>query len=394
MRKALRRGYRDRNGQALSAFPTGMLRAIAVLAVVLTSCGVAHSPTASHGPTPAGAINSGTPVDNAASRARAASPNPVTLGALPLAILVKDFLVEGGPTYTASLVGLDGRVSATATGSKRSHPTTLIQMPSISASDTRLYYLDGDSKVMYLRPDGQSGLATTIPVDTNSAAVFAVSPDDTRIAVAILTFPYPAKTRIYVEDLAGGGNHVELFSSTTSIEWPVGWHQGHLVIGVGANARPQNAWEGFEWAYEGYHVADATTGDRIATVCPGYGTFSTPPVPAGTMCVRSPKYEVSDWNGATRPIPQDAGCGGGALSPDGSLVADCQGNPRTATLVAVDGSMKTTPYAADALGWVDANHVVVHQDADSSNAILDVSSLLLVQTGAKGFFAGTIPGRL
>lgn len=381
--------------------PMDMIRALAALALVFISCGVAQGPTASrptagetasHNLASAGA-DSGTHSNNPASTARTVSPSPVPLGALPLGIVVKDFLVEGGPTYTVTLIGLDGRASATATGSKRSHPAgTLIQMPNISASNTRVYYLDGDSKVMYLLPDGKSGLATTIPVDANSAGVFAVSPDDARIAVAILTFPYPAKTRIYVEDLAGGGHHVELFSSTTVLEWPVGWHQGHLVIGVGNNAPPQNAWEGFEWAYEGYHVADAATGDRIATVCPGYGTFSTPPVPAGTMCVRFPKYEVSDWSGATRPIPQDAGCGGGALSPDGSFVADCQGNPRTATLVASDGSMKSTPYGVDALGWIDANHVVIHRNADSSNAILDIGSLLLVETEAKGFFAGAIPG--
>ena len=127
--------------------------------------------------------------------------------------------MEGGTTYTVSLVGLDGRVAATASGAKRSRPAgVFVQMPNLSASSSRLYFLDGDSKVMFLRPDGTTGLATTIPLASSSAAVFAVSPDDTRIAVAILTFPFPAKTRIYVENLSGGGNHIELFSSATVIE--------------------------------------------------------------------------------------------------------------------------------------------------------------------------------
>jgi len=225
----------------------------ALSAFVLLSCGGGGAASGSH---PAAAASSS---ENApggpASPARTASSTAgaVPLGTLPLGIVVKDFLVEGGPTYTVSLIGLDGRVAATATAAKRKVTVTQVQMPNLSASGSRLYYLDGDSKVMFLRPDGTSGLATGIPVDSNSAAVFAVSPDDTQIAVAILTFPYPARTRIYVEDLAGGGHHIELFSSTTVLEWPVGWHQGHVVIAVGLNVQPQNAYEGFAFGYNGYH---------------------------------------------------------------------------------------------------------------------------------------------
>ncbi|HEX2647808.1 MAG TPA: hypothetical protein VHO95_11325 [Candidatus Dormibacteraeota bacterium] len=320
--------------------------------------------------------------------------SPVVQESLPLGIVVKDFLIDGGPTYSVSLIGLDGRVVATATAAKRNNAHTLVQMPNISASNSRLYYLDGESKVMFLRPDGTTGLSTTLTVDAGSSAVFAVSPDDKRIAVAILTFPYPAKTRIYVEDLAGGGNHVELFSSTTVIEWPVGWHDGHLVIAAGINAQPQNAWDGFVYGVDGYHVADAATGVRLATVCGGGYEASQPPVPAGTVCVRYPNYEVSDWTGATRPAPHDAGCGGGALSPDGSLIADCQGNPRMATLVARDGSTKPTSFPADQLGWIDSNHVVVQQTWDSSIGILDIRTMTLTPAQAHGFYAGAIPGTL
>ena len=302
--------------------------------------------------------------------------------------------MEGGAAYTVSLVGLDGRVAATATGAKRTIGT-LVQMPNISASDSRVYYLDGNSKVMFLRPDGTTGLATNIPLPSNSAAVFAVSPDDLRIAVAVITFPFPATTRIYVENLAGGGNHFDLFSSSTVIEWPVGWHQGHLVIGVGINVPPQNAYEGFAYAFRGYHVADPATGTRIATVCDGYDA-SGPPVPAGTVCVNYPNYEVSDWSGATRPAPSDGGCGGGALSPDGALIAVC--GPTGVTLVARDGTTVTTPYGATDLGWMDPTHVVIHLvthlDDDSSLTILDIRSMGVTPIQTIGFFGGTIPGGL
>jgi hypothetical protein len=352
-----------------------MRRAATWLAFVLTGCSGGGG---------------GTPASTTSPTA-----SPVTPTALPLGIVVKDFLVEGGPTYTVSLVGLDGRVAATATGAKRSRPAgILVQMPNVSASDSRLYYLDGDTRVMFLRPDGTTGAATNLPVDSNSAAVLAVSPDDMRIAVAIITFPFPARTRIYVENLSGGGNHIELFSSDTVIEWPVGWHQGHLVIAVGINVHPQNAYEGFAYGYNGYHVADATTGTRISTVCDGY-TAVEPPVPAGTVCVKNTSYQASDWTGATRSIPADAGCGGGALSPDGALIADCQGNPRTATLVSRDGSMRPTTYAGDPQGWIDVNHVVIRSAAvDSSLGILDTRSLGVTPSQAQGFFAGAIPGGL
>ena len=357
-----------------------------LLALVLLSCG-------------GEAVSGSHPTGSPASPARTTSPtaSPAMPGVLPVGIVVKDFLVEGGPTYTVSLVGVDGRVAATATGAKRNRPAgTLVQMPNLSASDSRLYYLDGDSKVMFMRPDGTTGAATNIPVDSNSAAVFAVSPDDTRIAVAIITYPYPVKTRIYVENLAGGGNHIELFSSGTVMEWPVGWHQEHLVIAVGINAQPQNAYEGFAYGYNGYHVADATTGTRISTVCNGYTAFN-PPVPAGTVCGSntSTSYEVSDWSGTARPIPADAGCAGGAISPDGVLIANCQGSPRTVALVARDGSITPTSYGGIPQGWIDPHHVVIRSETVvSSLGILDTRSLVLTQAHAQGFFAGAVPGGL
>src|SRR5258708_29551945 len=162
--------------------------------------------------------------------------------------------------------------------------------------------------------DRTSGAGTTISVDSSPAAVFAVSPDDSRIAVAVITFPFPAKTRIYVEDLTGGGHHIDLFSSGTVLEWPVGWHQGHLVIAVGANAHPQNSYDGFIYGYSGYHVADASTGTRLATVCEGYIAY-VPPVPAGTVCAHYPTFLVSASSGTTPPPPADPGCTCGAPPP-------------------------------------------------------------------------------
>src|SRR5258708_15491096 len=152
--------------------------------------------------------------------------------------------------------------------------------------------------------DRTSGAGTTISVDSSPAAVFAVSPDDSRIAVAVITFPFPAKTRIYVEGLAGGGHHIDLFSSGTVLEWRVGWHQGHLVIAVGANAHPQNSYDGFIYGYSGYHVADGSTGTRLATVCEGY-IASVPPGPAGPVRSTPPQLPVAHVRGTPAPPAAD-----------------------------------------------------------------------------------------
>jgi hypothetical protein len=367
-----------------------MRRAAPLLIVLVVSCG--PGPGSSSHPSAAASPTASASASPSATSGGSPSATPKS-AALPLGIVVKDFIIDGGSTYTINLVGVDGRVAASATGRKRSQPAgILVQMPNVSASSSRLYYLDGDSSVMFLKPDGTSGAATTIAVDSKSTAAFAVSPDDSRIAVAVITYPYPAKTRIYVEDLIGGGHHIDLFSSTTVLEWPVGWHQGHLVIAVGINVAPQNAFDGFIYGFSGYHVADAATGTRLATVCEGY-VASVPPVPAGTICAKYPNFVVSDWSGTTRPAPADQGCNGGALSSDGSMIADCQGSPAVVTLVVPDGTQIATQYTGTPVGWIDNTHLVLSaSNADLS--IVDARAFTKTPIQAQGFFAGTIPGAL
>jgi hypothetical protein len=195
-----------------------------------------------------------------------------------------------------------------------------------------------------------------------------------------------------VEDLTGGGHHVDLFSSASVLEWPVGWHQGHLVIAVGINTAPQNAFDGFIYAFSGYHVADASTGTRLATICDGY-IASDPPVPAGTICANYPNVVVSDWSGTTRPAPADQGCNGGALSPDGSMIADCQGSPTVVTLVVLDGTQIATPFTGTPAGWIDSTHLVLSA-SNSDLSIVDARAFTKTPIQAQGFFAGTIPGAL
>jgi len=62
--------------------------------------------------------------------------------------------------------------------------------------------------------------------------------------------------------------------------------------------------------------------------------------------------------------------------------------------VAKDGTTISTAFRATPYGWIDATHVVVQSDTDSSLGILDTASLRMTQVQAQGFFGAAIPGSL
>lgn len=341
------------------------------------------------------------------------SATPTAAPNASYAVMVNNFLTEGGTTYTVSIVAADGHVAAGATGHKRT--VARVQIGNLSTSATTVYYLDGDSDVRYLRPDGGSGLATHIALTAKHVTAFAVSPDDRRIAVAVLDFTrYPVGTRLYVEDLNGGGNHVELFSSPNVMEYPVGWHAGHLVIALGLNLAPQNFFDGFAQAH-GYHVADAQSGQQLLTLCAGVDAY-TPASPAGAECLRDSNAYVTSWDGATRAIPiapkPDATSGVcslvGPMSPAGviatSVVSSSQGGCGGGSgivLVTALGAIGTQPIASNArpVGWIDTTNLVVDASLSTGSSTPELS-VVNVNTGASariqapGFFAAALPGTL
>ena len=339
------------------------------------------------------------------------TPSPTAIGSY--AVLVKNFLVEGGSTYTLSIVAADGHVAAGTTARKRTVPG--VQVGNLSTSATTVYYLDGDSDLRYLRPDGSGGLATHIVLPAKHVAAFAVSPDDHRIAVSILDFTrYPVGTRLYVEDLNGGGNHIELFSSPSVMEYPVGWHAGHLVMALGLNVPPQNYFDGFAQAH-GYHVADAQSGAQLLSLCAGVDAYR-PESPAGAECLRDANAYVAAWDGGTRGIPMapkpDA-TGGicplvGPMSPTGVIATSivsisqggCGGGPGI-FLVTAAGGIGTQPVTADAgpVGWIDVTNLIVDASLYTGSStpalsIVNVGTGASARIQAPGFFAASLPGGL
>ncbi|MDQ6709402.1 MAG: hypothetical protein M3Z11_02480 [Candidatus Dormibacteraeota bacterium] len=290
------------------------------------------------------------------------------------------------------------------------HP---ISLPQVSTSNDRLYYLDGDARVRFLGIDGTTGLAHALEVGHLSRAAFAVSPDNRRIAVTIVDYPSvstgPVRIRLYVEDLTGGTHRIDLFESSSMLEWPVGWHAGQLVIGVASVPYGQNQCEICAYRPQEYHVVDATSGRRLATLCPAAsGGFSvTLPTPAGIECDvhsgdGSHQSLLQGWDGTSRTIPSDL-CGiGGQLSPDGLRLATttlpqwanggCTGSA-SITLIDPYGRRVSTLAQGTPEGWLDPTHLIF-QRPQGGSAILDSSSGQTIPVGTLGTMVGSLPGNL
>ncbi|MDQ6714051.1 MAG: hypothetical protein M3Z28_12820 [Candidatus Dormibacteraeota bacterium] len=243
---------------------------------------------------------------------------------------------------------------------------------------------------------------------------FAISPDDRRIAVSVIeysdSFQAPVKLRMYVEDLVGGGNHVDLFSSTSVTEWPIGWHAGRLLIAVG----PPIGWSGPNvYGATSYHLVDATSGNRVATLDCVDGLV----VAAGTACYRFDRLPaqlgVQRWDGQKSWFaglnlgqpPEKSRIdvtvfGGPTLSPDGSRIAaavyNAQGSPdinTTPVVLFTNGGEAPTAITGVVMGWLDSTHIVVHQH-DSDTTILDTASGATTKVASQGLLFGVLPGGL
>ena len=178
-------------------------------------------------PTPTAAAG-GTAEGTQSSPSPNPTPSPIFSPTLALAVLVD--LFAGGNSYNLALVRVDGKVAARASATKRSEIADASALPYVSASKSRVYYLDGDRTVRFLKPDGATGVTTSVPGGPHVHATFAVTPDDSRIAVGLLDYSVsPVKLTLYVEDL-GGAHHAVIFTSTNHYVWPVAWHSGHLAL--------------------------------------------------------------------------------------------------------------------------------------------------------------------
>ena len=385
-----------------------VIGAACALLTTLNACGQAPRGTGSVttptgvGVTPSSTVSSA-PTQVTASPSGSARPQHGP----PFAVLVHQpaWTTSGfadGTSYTIALVAGDGSIAASASP----HPPSAVTLtfkncpliggspmptcqipfrpraPLVTSSNTRAYYLDGDSDVGFLAPDGRSGTAVHLPVDPRVRYAVAVSPDDSRIAVA--AFNYLGSTaygnpgvrlNIFVQDLAGG-NRVDLFSSTTVTEWPIGWNNGHLIIAVGPGGLVQYTSNNPYYADE-YHVVNATTGARLATVG---GCVEGPVVRGGAACIfNEPTQNVlgyRSWDAIRHSfVPQPySNLQPLALTPDGNRLAGStlgQLADRHLDLVSASG-VTELEVRGIVQGWLDNEHLVYFTVETNKSFVLDV----------------------
>jgi hypothetical protein len=366
-----------------------------VVAALAASCGGSPSGgsnnTANHSPSPsASASASASP---SAAPASSPSPQPVT-GAYGVL-----YSSQAASSYTVSIIGVDGKVVASAQASTPplascANSAAAVTSPPLSSSNSRIYFEDAQGAVHYLGPGGDTGTATTVPAPSASRrSMFSVSPDDSRIAVIVDDFNSSgAATRLYVENLNGGGNHLDLFSETgASSLWPVGWHGTNNLVLAKTPACTQGGGPFCCGPLE-LHVVDPATATRRFTLgssssCVIAGT----PSPAGVVCENNGSFSQGTWLNWTAGTVRTLALNGPAfayVSPGGQFVAfvDNRGTSFTIGAPTIAGMFACT--------WIDDNHILSGGDAQHQPRVATATTSAMVPVAAQGDCGGRLPGGL
>ncbi len=394
-----------------------MRRLAALLFVLAVACSTAPAVSQTTPSAGAGATSSQRAEASASPSARVGgggslqNPTPNAQPPSTLAVLVD--LFPGGGSYNIALVAYNGRVVARAHAQQRTPIPDASELPYVSASSSRVYYLDGDNSIRYVKPDGTTGLAGSVPGSSTVHAAFAVTPDDARIAVTLLDYSVnPVALTLYVEDL-GGAHHIVIFTSNNHYVWPAGWHAGQLVVAyMGPSATPfksttvnyssrnltQYPYGPNPYGGINYHVINPANAQRISIV--SGGGASGLPNGIGTAVVQG---DAVDWGGL--PIlwnsPTDYGSysASGSLSPDARTIAACCPNAGSDGLLVLwyqggDRRVLTVHVTSvDWVGWFDSAHLVTgfYQSAEGTPSVVDLGSNTVTTIDAHGIVATMLP---
>ena len=346
----------------------------------------------------------------------------------PFAVLVTHGGV--GFPYTIRLIAIDGHVAAMATAQARSGIDyvlappcgygesdegcdlyTASPVPLVNVSTSRVYYLNGESELWSLDPNGRTSMVSQLPGGRNAVVGFAVSPDDRRIAVSLIeyttSFEKPMRVSLSVSDLPGGGHHVDLRgTSGSTAEWPVGWRGENLVLATALGYGSIDV----EPTSVRYRVVDASNGTTIASL----DCAASLPATAGVACnddkVSPPHLGLQNWDGEKRwfalagasdpafKLKVDT-AGSVAVSPDGTRIAagvysgENLPNVNVVPLMLFsDAGAKTTRLAGLPVVWLDSSHLVLDAGQDGLR-MADVISGSLASVPFEGTVVGVLPSR-
>jgi hypothetical protein len=284
--------------------------------------------------------------------------------------------------------------------------------PPVSASNHQVYFRDGDTRIRRLTPPAGAADVTTVPGGATTVSFFSVSPDDQRIAVVVedLSAATTVSLRLYVEDLVGHGHHADIYTTAQpkgklgTTLWPMGWHNGTLVLAVVVAC----TFEPAGLTPSSWHVSNATTAVRIATINASGCTLSYWPSPAGVGCVNytSGATTLYNWAGnvtaGTGPGHTGSGFTQSGLSPAGNSIFFATGAgigaPAPATgIVQLGPGPYATVQGHMACAWIDEDHLlapdgVIQFPAETGGNVR--VNTTFTPFGAPGICGGRFPGGL
>lgn len=345
-------------------------RLVALIVVVVAAC---SSPPALSASSSVSSVR-GTA---AASPSVAASPVPTSApvaAGKPFGVLVD----VAGASYSVLLIGTDGQIQARANATRPAvysyTKTAAPSVPLVSISADRVYFADRAS-IRWLKPNGSSDVALPYPGGPQTVAGFAVSADNRRIAVSLLTFPSPDTVQpsidLFVEDV-GGANRVDLVTSSSVAEWPIAWNNGHVIVAVGPPLDITGKINPYH-ASRGYHVVDATTGNRLVTMSSDciYGPLQ----PSGSACETSGQIGVQGFDGGRRIFYSGADRQTFlALNPDGGAAAGQAGGMNVVFFSSYTGEAQPMNHTGNPIGWIDEFRLVIFGPVGFDRAMLDMTA--------------------
>jgi hypothetical protein len=283
--------------------------------------------------------------------------------------------------------------------------------PPISATTDQVYFRDGDTKIRQVVPPASAVDVTTVPGGATTVSFFSVSPDDQKIAVLVEDLSGSASIglRLYVEDLRGGGHHADIYTTTipkgksASTLWPMGWHQGALVLAV----VPACTFEPAGLTPSEWHVASASNASRLATIRANNCTLSYWPSAAGVGCMDANSVTtLYDWSGKVLSVTGPGSTGSGynlsSISPAGQSILFATGSgagaaaPATGIVQLGPGPYATAQGHAACL-WIDEDHLlapdaVIQFPAETPGNLQVTAGVTALS--ASGVCAGRFPGGL
>ena len=366
---------------------------VIALAVLTLACGkaapAAHESGTTPTPVPPSIGIAATPV---VSSARIAAPSLPTFTE-PTTAADGVLMLSGQGTsnqYSLFVIRTDGRILRSVTATI---PQAGSFLPRFSVAGRSVYFLDGDQQVKALREDGAVATLGQLPGSPTDRVVFAVSPDELQIAFTVLHYSDPCHTTtsIRVGRLDGSGVH-EIFSGST-LEFPIAWHAGRLVIATVPYACIQNAGEVNPYFAFAYHIVDADTATRRFTTSPTCDSPSQllgPVNSFGAACLRNGTvYLAMGWDGSKAELFRNdypsMGAGVPAvLNPDGQSAVVSTGSDDRINIIASGNSWPTAAVGTPG-GWFDHDRLLFmtgslgsdHTDA----AILDVATNSVTPVG-------------